>query len=321
MRYRLAKMADLPTCRELLNPGFRTTASVRRNVLGVWEKLIANNAMNMTVIEDVTRPHPDCIEAFGSSFFATEDFITEFCAAPKPYLAAIIYERILTGRSPLLSAPQIISENSSRGLHLVVPHFGLRNPDLSNERTLRALQAASSAFYFFHAGYRINSILNEVYGGQHARYMEAGGFRLLSNFEDRLTPEIVGVPAKHQPYLFMLKKDWIAPAAVNPLWFLFHALPPQMHFSPAEQRVLVHALFNEPDVEIAENLSVSLDAVKKAWRNIYNRVALAAPYLIENTERLSSTGRGSEKRRYLLEYLRTHPEELRPFSKSAQGSR
>jgi hypothetical protein len=50
--------------------------------------------------------------------------------------------------------------------------------------------------------------------------------------------------------------------------------------------VLIHALLNEPDVQIAEKLGVSLDAVKKTWRAIYDRVSVALPYWIVDPEEL-----------------------------------
>ena len=136
----------------------------------------------------------------------------------------------------------------------MVLHFGLRGCDLQAPRTVRSLQTGSAAFFFFHSGFRINRLLNEVSGPAAALYMSAG----------------------------------------------------------AEQRVLVRALLNETDSEIAADLGVSLDAIKKCWARIYERTGRVAPYAL-GPEAAPSRGRRSlEKRRHLLEHLRTHPEELRP---------
>jgi hypothetical protein len=53
------------------------------------------------------------------------------------------------------------------------------------------------------------------------------------------------------------------------------------------------------------------------WVSIYQRVEDCLPELIGDPLRsdLPASGRGREKRRRLLAYLREHPEELRPVSR------
>ena len=64
-------------------------------------------------------------------------------------------------------------------------------------------------------------------------------------------------------------------------------------------------------------LGKSLPAIKKMWISIYRRVEDCLPELIPDPLRsdIPATGRGREKRRHLLAYLREHPEELRPVSR------
>jgi hypothetical protein len=53
--------------------------------------------------------------------------------------------------------------------------------------------------------------------------------------------------------------------------------------------------------------------VKARWRTIYDRVGEVASDLLPVAADDGASGRrGPEKRRRLLEYLRQHPEELRP---------
>jgi hypothetical protein len=52
---------------------------------------------------------------------------------------------------------------------------------------------------------------------------------------------------------------------------------------------------------------------QKTWRAIYQRVDDVAPRTLGKAARPVHEGqRSAEKRRHLLEYLCTHPEELRP---------
>jgi hypothetical protein len=64
-------------------------------------------------------------------------------------------------------------------------------------------------------------------------------------------------------------------------------------------------------------LGTSLSTVKNTWRSIYNRAAARLPDLFPDHARadLRLSQRGKEKRRFLLAYLREHPEELRPVSR------
>jgi hypothetical protein len=316
VRFRFTRTDDLPTFRELLHPGLRLSDRTRATFIDLLGALLPDRP-TMTTIEDPARPYPASIEAFGLSVFVTDAFVEEILHCPKPYLAATLFDRILEGRSPVLSPTEERAANSSSGLNLLVVHFGLRNPDMTHERTRRALQAGSAAFYFTHAGYRFKVLLNEVFGQQGAQYMEAGGFRLVDAFQDPPPPELANVPPDQWPYLFALRREWVAPGAINQLAFLFHPLPPQLGLSGSEQRVLLRALLNESDRHIAGALGVTPDAVKKTWRRMYERVALIAPHVLGGQDRVGGApGRSTEKRRHLLEYVRAHPEELRPFRKA-----
>jgi DNA-binding CsgD family transcriptional regulator len=316
VRFRFTRADDLPTFRELLHPGLRLTDRTRTAFVDLLGALLPERA-TMTTIEDSARPYPASIEAFGLSVFVTDAFVEEILRHPTPYVAATFFNWMLEGRSPVLSPAEERAANSSSGLNLLVVHFGLRDPDMTHERTRRALQTGSTAFYFTHAGYRFKLLLNEVFGQQAAQYMEAGGFRLIDAFRDPPLPELANVSPDHWPYLFALRREWVAPGAISQLGFLFHPLSPQLGLSTSEQRVLVRALLNESDREIAHALGVTTDAVKKTWRRVYERVALIAPHALGTDDRTrSASGRSTEKRRHLLEYLRTHPEELRPFKKA-----
>ena len=63
------------------------------------------------------------------------------------------------------------------------------------------------------------------------------------------------------------------------------------------------------DEDIAARLHVSLDAIKKRWRSIYRKVDLADPGLLADVDS------GTARRRALLNYLKMHLEEIRPYSR------
>jgi DNA-binding CsgD family transcriptional regulator len=85
---------------------------------------------------------------------------------------------------------------------------------------------------------------------------------------------------------------------------------PAERYTSKKRRVLERALLNESDAAIADALGISRNAVLKTWRGIYERVDRRLPQLVPKGR--ATDGRGQEKRRHLLLYLRGHLEELRP---------
>jgi len=66
--------------------------------------------------------------------------------------------------------------------------------------------------------------------------------------------------------------------------------------------------------EMAEELEISISAVKKCWRSIYDRARASGIGIFAEDINgdVEAVERGKEKKHVLLAYLREHPEELRP---------
>ena len=313
MRYRLARAADLPVLRSLLPAGFQPEPRVQQQLVELWQEMIADGRLRVTLVEDPSLPAYEAIQMVGASVFLRDDFVASYLAHPAQGLAAGIYKDMLDGRSPVLSHNEIRTANSGTGLNLLMLHFALRIPDLADPQAQEVMFAVNTAFFFFYGGYRLKTAMQEVYGRQAADYMQAGGFRV---FDDFGASRVNGTDS--WPHLLLLRKEEVQPSAVNPLSFLFYPMQPRIHFSAGEQRILELALLNQSDAEIAENIGVSSDAVKKAWRRAYERASRVAPHLVGADGADTVTGaRGVEKRRHLLDYLRIHLEELRPHNAPA----
>ena len=91
---------------------------------------------------------------------------------------------------------------------------------------------------------------------------------------------------------------------------------PKFGFTATEQDTLNLALEGLTDESIGQATGASLSTIKKRFRAIYEKVqdkmtgdGAATPFV-----RLSDGARGMETRRRLLNYLRDHREELRPYS-------
>lgn len=90
---------------------------------------------------------------------------------------------------------------------------------------------------------------------------------------------------------------------------------PRCGFSSGEQRVLACAIEGMTDQEIAGELATTPNAVKQAWRSIYQRVADRVPGMLAATSSFEGGKRGPEKRRRVIAYAESHLEELRPYAR------
>lgn len=70
---------------------------------------------------------------------------------------------------------------------------------------------------------------------------------------------------------------------------------------------------NDSDEWVAEVLDISLSAVKKRWQSVYDVIGNASPAVFPPSLEVCDGQRGVEKRKYVLHYIRNHPEELYPY--------
>src|SRR5205823_5939541 len=151
--------------------------------------------------------------------------------------------------------------------------------------------------------------------------IDGGG--LFLNSANGLYVDTIGTPSAQllmEPHILGLTRE-LALKRMSWISSLFHYQRPQIGFSRGEQRLLVVALRGGTDEEVSDELAISLSAVKKAWRSVYDRAAEHLPDSILNVdaeEEHRNGDRGKQKKQRLLAYLREHPEELRPYSRKAR---
>lgn len=305
LRFRKAAAADVEQCLALLCPALRLEAGIRERLPKLWPALFEQGLS--IALEDIERP--GCLEAFCLSVLVEPAISERLLAEPRPYLPASFYGLLSTDANVLLAPSRIHRANANGGVDVLLLHFGVRSFDLRSVRTRRALAIGGAGLHFTHNGYNVRTLMTEVYGPAAAELVAQSGLRLVRDFG----AELGSAPAADVPYLFALHRDWLQPSVMSPLGQLFGPPPPRIGYSDAERRVLEMALLNESDGRIAAVLGVSVDAVKKNWRRIFARTRSALPQLIPREIEAVAGARGVEKRRYVLEYVRTHLEELRPY--------
>ena len=92
---------------------------------------------------------------------------------------------------------------------------------------------------------------------------------------------------------------------------LFRHYAPQFGFTRGEQELLELALEGADETAMVESLFVTVPAIKRRWATIFERVGRVRPDLCPSD---AEGTRGVQKRQRVLTYVRSHPEELRPFN-------
>jgi DNA-binding CsgD family transcriptional regulator len=138
------------------------------------------------------------------------------------------------------------------------------------------------------------------------------GFRVLEYAPSRCLA--AGIPLERAPFLWVASREEAKSDAHYGLALLFETYaPPRFALTLREQQVLSLALDGGTDTSVARTANVSKSAVKKIFRTIYAKVARAG--IIDLRADDAPEQRGAETRRHLLNYVREHPQELRPYSR------
>jgi hypothetical protein len=312
MRYREITARDVPDCVRLLKAhgGLALSARAWCALPALWSTLCTSTAPNpMMLIEDAeSEGHP--LVCVVPGHFVRPAFIARYRECPSPYLLGAIYEAMLAGAVPLMSLDDVRSSNSGEGLHAVISRPVHAPRPRSDPGLERMRHVAALGFIHFFGGYRIRSLHYEACGNDAAATLLAGGFRLEHDLSSG-KPTADCDPAR-LPRVFVRYRDEVEPGAIDVMAaHIFHFDEPRLGLTPAEQRVVLRALLGESDRRVAEALHLSTETVRSAWDSVYGRIARVVPAVFE-ADAVQHAGRGAEKRRLAVEYLRQHMHELRP---------
>jgi hypothetical protein len=316
---------DIPECARIvathpaLGPKYGDTI---KDLPGVWRRLLDGEWFSMTAVFEEIQGTRVRTHGVGISVFVTDDFLLDAKTPPFFWLAPEITRRVAQGRSPLLTLKQVSETNSREGLNLVVWQIGVDPEDVKRHESM---VTGANAFIELHRGFRLNEMVVQGETPEHLAGILNFGALLFRSTEGCYmdSPEENLDRIFEQPHLAGLTREAATRQKGSWLGSLFLYQPPRLGFSRSEQQLLLAARDGKTDEELSDSLSVSLSAVKKAWRAIYARVTEQLPELIPSQafEATLTLDRGKEKKRRLLAYLREHPEELRPISRKLLQAR
>ncbi len=314
---RKGDVADLANCLALHESLQLPYSETGRCILPeMWRTLLGNGAMQLFLVEDRVRPVGSRVVSFAGFVFVTDEFCSQARSTLPPYVNVELAQRYLSRHLPVLNREHIAQANAWDGLNVVMCCEGWTRVGFSPEQFLVVLAKQGEALHLALRGYRIKEFLAEPTGLERSQWMLDAGARIRRDYSNYFRKHRFHKPeSSRRPRLLGLSREEALAHSGGNIASLFVYTAPRFHFSRAERRLLRHALTGETCDTLAKSLSISRWTVKKRWQAIYDRVtdvdSELLPPPIAYGARASS--RGAERRRLLLNYLRQHLEELRPY--------
>jgi len=302
MYWRPISDADLSECLEIQPACMGDQIVGRSAAVRVWKGLLHDPSFLANVIESERPLAGRRIVACGMGVFVTKSFADREIKAPQPGLNSRIIAGIASGESPLLSRAHIAAGNAGEGIDFV-NMYGIWREGILNADQLSEVQALLGTSFVEHfAGYRFNRVLKEAVGQSSIALARATGtYRIVAEFK------------KSESALAVATRESVLTAPYSVAAALYRYQSPELHLRPAEQNLLIAALAGKTDAELSQDLGLSIEAIKKRWMSIFDRIDEFKPEILSRTG-TDSDGRGPQKRHRVVAYIRSHPEELRPFS-------
>jgi hypothetical protein len=300
--WREAQEDDLDTCLKLHPHSLGHEIIGRGRAMAAWKELLRNPGFVCRVIEEELPGGKRRVLGFGSSVFVTPEFAEEEIRNPRSGIVSRIIAGTVNGEPVLLGRPEIARANADYGMDAVflsTPWWDTSNALEFAEMIMAGVRSCVEA----HAGYRLRSCMVEVSGEQaHSLGAAAGGFVTVKDFSDV------------NRVLISLRKEHAASVSTSTGNLLFHYREPVLGLGEADQLLLLAALRGPVDRQLADRMNLSLASVKKRWRSIFSKVEDRMPALFAGVLADREGKRGPQKRHLVLNYVREHPEELRPFA-------
>jgi hypothetical protein len=302
MYWRPITEADLLTCLEIQPACLGDQIVGRSTALRVWNELLDNPSFLANVIESESPLAGHKIVACGMGVFVAKGFADREIKTPRAGLNSRIVAGIASGESVVLNRAQIASGNAGEGIDFVNMYGAWREGTMNADQLAEVQALLGTSFVEHFAGYRFNRVLKEAIGKSAIALARATGtYRFVAEFQ------------KAESALVVATRESVANAPYSVAARMYRYQAPVLRLRPAEQKLLAAALAGKTDAELSGDLDLSIEAIKKRWMSIFARVDQFKPEILSSAE-AESEGRGPQKRHRVVAYVRTHPEELRPFS-------
>lgn len=302
MYWRPIAEADLSECLEIQPACLGDQIVGRAAALRVWRSWLDNPAFLANVIESERPLAGHRVVACGMGLFVTKDFADREIMKPRSGLNSRIIAGVAASESIVLSRAQIGAGNAGEGIDFVNMYGTWRDGVMSPDQLAEVQALLGTSFIEHFAGFRFNRVLKEAIGHSRIALARATGtYRIVAEFPES------------ESALAVVTRESVVSAPYSVAATMYRYQAPVLRLRPAEQRLLTAALLGKTDAELSADLGLSIEAIKKRWMSIFDRVDEFKPEIVNRAEP-ESDARGPQKRHRIVAYVRSHPEELRPFS-------
>ncbi len=322
VQYRRRRMttADVGAVAEFCGRHMALPRELERELPGLLERLLAGQWVFGGVVERLRRPGGEWeLAACGLGTFMSDALHDAYFERPFPFVGVHVLEQARLGREEdvMISRAEVSrrQKKAPPTLDLLLP-FWLQD-DFRGE-SLEAWNLIFEGFSLmdrFLIGVRLRSFVFEGLDWDR-RFFNVAGYARLADFtvEDVPTPyDYLKDDPRYIPHVHGIYTvdDFSRQPSNAPVARLFMFREPILNFTDNQKMVLDLAVEGYSDKEIAEILGLAPNAVRMRWRAIYEKMQAVLPDIFSEVENCNA-GRGQEKRRLAIHYVRDHPEEIRP---------
>lgn len=322
LSYRDTHPRDLKEALSIAFDRFAYSKADQPRLLSFWNFLITKKMARSVVIEDREKPSGAGIVSFGISVFAKDAFMKEAKSTLSPPLSRHLFRRWWKGNRDFLNPKEIAVGNVRKELNLLVPSHGWRlEPPAERQAMVQA--KLIETFFPYHAGYGIKDYVMDTFSEEEKDISLGQGTELVRDYTKNPGTGI-RTPLPRPMFLVGASRKQVNPGDNLLIWSFLNAPTSRFGFSAGEKEVLERAMLGETDREIARVLRLTVWAVKKRWQGVYEKVEKADSHVLAPVKDSSlSPGEDPkiERRRFMLDYLRQHLEEIRPTPPSPRQRR
>jgi hypothetical protein len=268
-----------------------------------WRLFLLHSPDLSMVVEDLDQAPEHRLVGFAQTVFVTDTFVRHVQSGLPPHINQHATHTLPDGSWPLLTVDQIGPANAGDGLNALTTRWGWHAREGNAEAHLQLRSFIDRSYAHFYRGYRYKYLLMPAYGEMAREALLNAGYSLLTDYSDYYRQHPIEESGEIRAYALHVSRDEALSREGTLVSRIFDFAPPRFGFRPHEQELLRAALLGKSDRQGAERLSVGLDAIKKRWDSIYQRVRERDPDLLPDG---GEGGRGAEKRGRLLTYLRGH---------------
>lgn len=307
---RWAVVDDLLHLRRYLNGCYGPDEEIHNSLPAVWKSLADRGNLVATMVEEGADPDHRAPVHTLAGVFVDADFAAFLERAQGVRLGAMVVAEVLAEGSGILDLAGIRQHQVEGGLRFVVIHGYFFQPSPSSLRLFQAKEMASQTLFHALRGYRMQALYREMSDAESVRWLLTSGMKIV----ERRPGDATRDATPSAPVLMRVTREDAEREPGARMASIFVDYPAVFGLKATYRELLAVALHGSTDKQIAQQLTLSIPAVKRRWERLYAHVEASYPELWKSwAGETMDSARGSERRRHLLNYFRDHPEELRPW--------